>query len=292
MNYIKDSLVVTPKLFRDCFGDPRYADFLAEKLPLGFRLQDWHKLYNLPLSILLEAYHILPITESDRGYVLNRAKISRCTSFYDSHDIENCVNIEESKYCLNSKNISQSSDVENSEDVLESYDVIRSLRVTGSTTVEDSSDIYHSSSIKHSHHVSGSANIIQSKGIWGCDGVVESHFLYQCNDVDNVLLSSFLVGQERKILCTEGLMEEHQSIPMLFNQEISPRVFNRVKRELMDLVDEVLHLTPTSEMVASSFTSFQAALNHQFLWNEIKRMVPFYDEEVAYRISCSKFAYT
>lgn len=291
MNYMKDSLVVTPKLFRDCFGDPRYADFLAEKLPLGFRLQDWHKLYSLPLSILLEAYHILPITESDRGYVLQRAKISQCTSFYDSHNIENCVNIEESKYCSNSHNISQSSYVEDSENVVGSYDVTRSLRVEKSSEVEESEDVYYSSSVKNSYYVVDSVDIVQSEGVWKCDGAVESHLLYQCYDVRHVWLSSYLEGQEKKILCTEGLGERDRNVPMLFNREVSLRVFTHIRDELKELVDEVLALTPASEMTTLSFTGFQAALNHQFLWNEIKRMVPFYDEEVAFRISCSKFAY-
>lgn len=251
----------------------------------------------LPASFLTWALHHIEITEEVKNHIKERLNIVNSKAYYDVHNIENCIRVTESAFCKNSQFIKGSMDVDNSRKIQFSNDISSSHFVEHSYEVSDSEEIIDSGNIKRSYLIKDSYHIQNSCSIYDSQEIEDSVHLIYSNKVKNSLLSIELSNVENKILCSKIIDND---TPMIFNKEVSARIFERVYESMKLVVEETIKQEIRKEKgiidsiyfqkETPSLSIFFNLLNIESLWLMLKTTLPFYDRDLAYKLSYSSFA--
>lgn len=301
--YQNDSLLITPELCESRNACREGLEFMRHYFPCGFTVDDVYegRTRHIPIRFILDGYYHLPFTDSDKEKFLKYTKVHNSTAFYKSHSIDNCSNISHSHHCYNSDTVDNSSDVSDSSFVANSRDVVKSQYIIDSQHVYNSSWTIHSKNVFSSDRIVYSNDVNDSRAIFEGRNVKDSRFLLNCKNVTNSLISSTLANTSYKIFCLNNLLkqEEYCNQPMIFNQKVSQQVFDRVYNELLKYLSsfhiQYESMSPQERFLlaqapASSFYIYTNEFTDSEMWSIIKDIMPFYDPEIAYGITYSRYA--
>lgn len=273
-------------------------EYLLRTYPKGMDLiEELKKNSFLPVSFLTWTLHHIEVTEEVKNHIKERLNIVNSRAYYDVHNIENCIRVTESAFCKNSQFIRGSMDIDNSRKVQFSNDISSSHFVEHSYEVSNSEEIIDSGNIKRSYLIKDSYHIQNSCSIYDSQEIEDSIHLIYSEKVRNSLLSIELNNVENKILCSKIT---DNNTPMIFNKEVSARIFERVYESMKLTVEEAIKQEVKKEKgildsiyfqkETPSLSIFFNLLNIESLWLMLKTTLPFYDRDLAYKLSYSSFA--
>lgn len=276
-------------------------DFLQSNYPAGFTVKEvYDGKAKIPMEFIHWGYVNLPFSDEEKEMYLKYAKIKDSTGFFLSESIENCFLTSRSTNCKNSKKTL------NSHYVNDSYLTIGSKFVWSSAFTYDSTEIVrsyysvNSEFIEDSHTNLLSKNIKNSSATAFCTRASSCSFIVGCMDVENCLLSRELDNCKNKIFCNQ--LKDNDDF-MIFNERVSEATFNLIKKELESLLRQVkfeafdfIDNDNLNEIqvinIQSIFTIFNSTFNNAEIWEKFKRILPNFNEVVAYDITNSSFAFS
>lgn len=292
VQYRNDSLLITKELCQERKACKEGLIFLERYYPNGFTVDDIYnkRIKHIPMSFVTWGYHFLPLTESDKKKFFEYAQIEN-SGFFQSHHIKNCKRISYSDHCYDSEDINYSKDVSGSFYINHCVDIQDSFEVQRSTTVNNSTKIYSSIKVMSSNSVANSNTVSFSSGVFNSSDIHNCFMIDFSKECENCMFSKCLNDCKNKIFCSE--MRDND-VPMIFDKEVSQRVFDRVFKELSKLLNEY-KIIMTNEKQISTCTSilpslviWEKTLNHHEFWEAVKDIVPFFEEDAAYQLTlCS-----
>lgn len=221
-------MLVTTNILLSYNAPDEIIEYFESKYPDGIELEELFD-NEEKLELLHFVVKYLKISEQEKSKYNIRCKITDSENVYNSQLINgsryivNSVEVNyselvhESQSIYYSKFIYNSSEVKDSVDVWESNGVYDSNKIMLSENIFDSEDIIYSQDVSWSQVINNSQNIEGAKAIYKSNNITNSFFCGFCNDLENSLFCLGIDGKNYQI----------------FNKEVSPAVFERVREELL-----------------------------------------------------------
>lgn len=246
----------------------------------------------VPDSVYMWVLHHLELTEEVREKVKEKLKIKDTHAFYNVRDVKNCTRVSNSMYCEDSQRVEGSRDVVGSRNVKSGRDIVNSESVVKSDRIEESKFVIASTDVRNGQFIYASTEVANSLSIHRGEMIEDSAHLLECRNTKHSLLSRNLENAQNKILC-EGI--SNCDTPMIFNEEVSARIFDRVYLEVRSVLEEELNRSMLRRYFAKTYDDptcmtpslllFSDPLSSPSLWMRLRGILPTYNPSLAYKLS-------